>query len=835
MSTIKPVHYTISLTPDLSSFTFSGLCKIHLETSEPAGEVRLKALELDIESCRLTGGSEEKECRFKLDEKKEELIITLPGMHTGDISLSISYKGLINDKMAGFYRSSYKTGSGDLNSIAVTQFEESDARRAFPCMDHPAYKARFSIEMIIDSQLDAISNEDIDKEETLPGGKKRVLFKTTPIMSTYLLFFGVGTFEKLTDKEDSRVRLYCVPGKIQYGSYGVEFGRKALHYCETYYDIPYPVSKMDLIAVPDFAFGAMENWGAITFRENLLLHYPGITSRGGEYRICEVCAHEIVHMWFGNLVTPTDWKYLWLNESFATLFGYAVVNHYHPEWDMWDHFISGQTAGALERDSLNDTIPIEIPGGEHVVINTSTSPIIYSKGGSILRQLKEYIGDDSFRKGLHHYLKTYAYDNASTREFLKAFEQASGVPVAGLMKTWIEQPGFPLVTVQRDGNSLLVQQRRFTYLDNPADRKNRSGQTWNIPLTIRVGYEDGKFEDIKILFHEKEKHINLDKSFINYKINPGQTGFYRVYYKDIKNLEALKTLIAEKKLSPADRWGCENDLHALVNACIIPFREYLSFLSAYNSEDACLPLTSIANYLYRSFFILSGSWHDPIQKTGLAILETALDRIAYYPGKGESYTTSVLRTQILYDAVFFGSAKTRDFLLQQFHSLCDGREVHPDLLSNTMMAGAFLEPEKAWDVLIRRFTTTESEHDRINILSGLSFFSQKDIIMKALSYVLENVPSRNKYIPITSMVWNRHALPFLWDWYVSHIDELEKFHPIHYERIIASIIPLCGLEREDEVQSFFREYTAKKDTAQQVISLALERLKIHLRIRKENG
>jgi tricorn protease interacting factor F2/3 len=244
-------------------------------------------------------------------------------------------------------------------------------------------------------------------------------------MSTYLVFFGVGEFEFTHDEKDDRVRVATLPGMQAFAHFGADLGRKSLEFSESYYGIAYPLPKMDLIAIPDFAFGAMENWGAITFRENLLLHYPDVTSKSGEERIFEVIAHEIAHQWFGNLVTPSDWKYLWLNESFATFFGFGVVDHYCPDWDTWQQFLYSMTGPALTRDALHETFAIEIPGGEHVVINSSTAPIIYNKGGSILRQIRGYIGEDSFKQGLQHYLKTYEYDCAASSRVIRKSPSAA--------------------------------------------------------------------------------------------------------------------------------------------------------------------------------------------------------------------------------------------------------------------------------------------------------------------------------------------------------------------------------------------------------------------------
>jgi len=360
MNDIRPIHYKIHLEPDLVKFQFAGKLELLLEVPEPASEVSLNILDLAIWKCTLVSEGQGEACGFSVDPRKEELSIFFPRPVISEVFLVIDYVGEINNRMAGFYRSRY-VRDGQERYAAVTQFEESDARRAFPCFDHPAMKATFEVEMIMDGGLTAISNTDIAEEKPVEDGRKLVRFERTPSMSTYLVFFGVGEFEFIQDPGDVLIRVAAVPGKARQGKFSLEFLRKALTYCEEYYGIKYPLSKLDLIAVADFAFGAMENWGAITFRENLVLHDPDKTSKAGEERMCVVIAHELAHQWFGNLVTPEDWKYLWLNESFATYFGYRVVDHYYPEWDVWEQFLQGQTQVALDRDALHETFSIEIP------------------------------------------------------------------------------------------------------------------------------------------------------------------------------------------------------------------------------------------------------------------------------------------------------------------------------------------------------------------------------------------------------------------------------------------------------------------------------------------
>jgi tricorn protease interacting factor F2/3 len=827
MSDAAPLNYRIRLVPDLGRFTFEGQVDIRLHLTEPADEVVLNAAELAVWSCEVLRGEALEPCSFRVDPKAEELRVRLPAEVSGEVLIHMVYTGRINDRMAGFYRSQYSR-DGRTRYIAVTQFQESDARRAFPCFDHPGRKATFDIEMEVSHELAAIANTDMKAQELLKGGRKRVTFETTPTMSTYLVFFGVGDFEMLQDPVDSRVRVLTLPGARPHAAFGLEFGRKALEFSEAYYDIPYPLSKLDLIAVPDFAFGAMENWGAITFRENLLLHYAGITSKSGEERICEVIAHEIAHQWFGNLVTPSDWKYLWLNESFATYFGYGVVAHYYPDWGIWQQFLHGTTAAAMNRDALRENVAIEIPGGEHLVINTSTAPIIYDKGGSLLRQVEGYIGSDNFQKGLRHYLKTHAYRNAESSHLWEAFEAVSDRPVTAMVKNWVEQPGFPLVSARREADALVLSQRRFTYLGDD------SSQTWLIPVNLRVFSAQGEDRRIDVLMEAPEIRIDLGPDAGAYKLNDGQTGYYRVKYADASNLQRLGALVRKKALPPEDRWGIQSDLYALVVAGEAGLDDYLAFLDHYQDEDDYLPLVGITanlGHMHRAagpgtsarIAALAGPW-----------LGTVLGRIGHDPGERENQTTSILRDQILFESVRYGCPEAETFALRRFEDLRRTGTVHPDILRSVLQTGAWCGDGRVFDWMGRRFQSSASEHERLTLLAALGCFRGRAEIEKVLDFVLTSVPPRNTFIPVVALAANRHATSLLWDWYVSRLARIEQFHPMLYERVVAAVIPAAGLERPDEVRAFFTEYMRKTHKAVEVVRLSLERLEINLRLRSGN-
>jgi len=827
MMQCNPVNYKIRLEPDLVNFRFAGTVEILFEAHQAIEEVSLNLLEIAIWNCRILRGDEFVNCAFTVNPEKEELRIKLPGSLSGEFSLKIDYQGVINDRMAGLYRSQYAS-AGKKKFIAVTQFEESDARRAFPCMDHPAQKATFDVVIDIDPDLVAISNGAVQKEELLDNGKKRLVFERTPKMSTYLVFFGIGEFEFSVDKIDRRVRVATLPGMQGFAQFGVEFGRRALEFSESYYGIPYPLPKMDMIAVPDFAYGAMENWGAITFRENLLLHYPEVTSKSGEARICEVIAHEIAHQWFGNLVTPADWKYLWLNESFATYFGNGVVDHYYPQWGTWQQFLHSQTGSALARDGLHETFAIEIPGGEHVVINASTAPIIYSKGGSILRQIQGFIGDKNFQKGLQHYLKTFEYGCAASHHLWQSLESVSRQPVSAMMKSWIEQPGFPLVEARREGRRLVLSQRRFTYLQNDSDQK------WQVPLTIRTYSKAGTTRKLKTLLADSETSIALDDDTAAYKVNDRQTGFYRVKYADKKNLKELAKRIRNQTLSPEDRWGLQNDLFALVKAGDAALEDYLEFLTCYESEDAYLPLAGIASNLFDAYLVVNKRCRQKIASLAMPRFEAVLENIGYQPQTDERNTTALLREQLIWDAALLGSEKAVTFAAHQFAALGRGEAVHPDIMKSVMQVGAFTGSDRIFDWFDQRFRSSQIEHERLNILTALGCFRDEALIRRSQQYVLRAVPARNTFIPVVAMASNPHAIPLMWDWYVSNLAAIEQFHPMLYERVVAAIIPTAGIGRTDEVKEFFRDYLQRTDKAKDVIRLSLEKLEINLRLRATN-
>ncbi len=809
---VLPSHYVIHLEPDLQNFTFDGKVEIVVNADEETDRIELDALELEISKCTVDG----KEVNYDLSMETQKLTLMLNEKMMGEFTLGIEYQGQINDKLVGFYRSKYVSGSEE-KYVAVTQFQENDARRAFPCFDEPGKKATFDIEYVVDKDLFCISNTAIAEEEDLGKGKKRVKFERTPIMSTYLVFFGIGEFEAIeTESRGRPVRLMASPGNAsKYGKFGLDFGVKSLEYCEDWFGVQYPISKLDLIGTPAFAHGAMENWGAILFRENLLLYYPGITSKMQELRIEEVIAHEIVHQWFGNLVSPISWKYLWLNESFATFFSFLVVNNYYPEKRVWEFFVASETAPALNSDGRHATLPIEVPEDTGQGMTIKNVNILYNKGGSVLRQMMVYLGEESFQKGLRHYLDKFKYSVASSGDLWKSIQEASGKPVVDLMESWVLQPGYPVVMVKRDGNVLKFVQRRFTFLPNDSD------QTWMVPISIRA-FKGETVVDKSFMLDTKEGSLDLGTEFDSFKVNMEATGFYRVRYEK-SEWEHLGKLIREKRISATDRWSLEEDMYGFLRSKDISLDEYLNFLSFYDQEDHAMPLKNIAGHLSNLFELFDDERRDMVADHGKRILEQAIEKINFDPVDGEDLAISMARPDIIWAAVRLGSEVASVRAMELFNKLKKGETISADLLSTVLRVGALKTNDFEW--FAEKLRSAQNEQEIVNYGAAITQVSDPELIKKVEDFIFEEIPYRNRGGAIAMLASNPMAKKTLWEWYLANLDNFEKLHPFMYQIALVSIISR-SIDKETDVREFFEGYLKKNPRVSDAIEVGFENLEM---------
>ncbi|MBN1876823.1 MAG: M1 family metallopeptidase [Anaerolineae bacterium] len=830
---MKPIHYSLYLEPDFKSFAFKGRVDIEIEVSIPVDpdmpgeQVVLDAHQLDIERCVLFVHGKEQECVFSVAPQLQQLVVALPSVPAGNFQLSIIYTGEINDELVGLYRSKYEM-NGEVHYLAVTQFEEREARRVFPCFDQPSQKATFDIEYLIDDHLAGIANTPIREELLQDGGKKWVRFERTPKMSTYLLFFGIGDFEFIEEAAERwRVRVATTPGKTQYGEFALQMGRKSLEFGETYTGIPFPIAKCDHIAVPDFAFGAMENYGAITYRENALLVYPGVTSKMDLTRIASVIAHETAHMWFGNLVSPAAWKYIWLNESFATYFTYVITDHYYPEWQVWEMFIAESLMGGMWRDTLSETVPIELPGQDEINIDASSAPIIYSKGASIIRMLTAYLGEEKLRQGINFFLKQYAFESATSQDYWAAFETATGEPVSTFAESWVYQPGYPLVTVERQGDTLYLAQQRFSFAEVP------SGQVWWIPVNILIFLEDGTTTIINTLMQESTMTLSLPAGTIAFKLNHDQTGFYRVRY-DVAMLAALGDLIKAGSLSAIDSFGVQNDLFALACAGQVSITDYLNFVARYFAQEVWpLPLLNISENLVLLYRLLD-TRREEVCHVGRGIFEHALSVIGMEPRAEDNLHISMLRDTLLWTAFTFGSEEVAAFGEAQFKTLLEGGIVHEDILSSVLKMGS-VTSDRALEYLVNRVMAEATpETEKLSILAALGCFREPDKLRAVMELNLQSVPKKNRAYMLGSVAYNPVAYAFLWEWLLDHFEELRLLHPSHVGRILVNLVPVAGLGREAEVTRFLQAFASQSPMAENTVKMTLEVMAMYGRLRRSS-
>lgn len=818
MSQIKPTHYWVHLEPDLKLFTFHGLTRIDFSLSESTTEIRLNAKELKILKIKLnlSSKSEEIGCSFELQPEKEELVIKADNLIQGVYSMEIEFDGTLNDMLYGFYRSRL-TYNGKVTYMATTQFEERDARAAFPCFDEPALKATFDLEFLIPENLKAVANTDILEEKSLPEGKKIVKFERTPIMSTYLLYFGVGEFEFLEDSSKSpKLRIVAPPGKAQYGKFALDIARKSFDYGEKFFQAPYPISKCDFIVVEDFAAGAMENYGAITFRENLLLAYPNKTSKPQMVAIAAVVAHEITHMWFGDLVSPARWKYIWLNESFATYFTSAIPDYYFPEWKSWESLIGGRGLGGFARDALKSTVPIELPGDQEINIDASSAPIIYAKGALIMRILEGYIGEEKFFQGIRHFLQKFAFNSATSDDCWAAFEEATNEPITEFANSWVKQEGYPFITVSQEENTVILEQHRFTML--PME----SQAIWFIPLKIRVFKEDGTDEILKFVMKSQTFQFDLPSDVVTFKLNADQTGFYRVKYS-VEHFRKLGEFAKSKQLNVYDRFGLQNDYFNFMQRGDYSIEDYLAFLRDYYSEESsALGLSNIASNLVR-LELLAPGFVEKIKETGRLIAENGLELIGYLPKTEEIAMISQTRNDLLWMGGHFGSEKIKTFASKYFQTVLAGETISPDIFQSIVRLGAEQFPD-AWDYMESQVTDPNvPEAVKQYWLAAFGSFNDPNLLKKALDLNLTKIPKLNRAQILIMVARNPIAKDWIWKYYHSNFQQLMKELPKSVlGNTLAMIPPIGALTDKEDVLSFLDQIGKMVPPARGVAEMAAE-------------
>ncbi|MEA3399217.1 MAG: M1 family metallopeptidase, partial [Patescibacteria group bacterium] len=759
---ITPIKYNLTLKPDLNSFTFDGKEEIQISLDKEIKSITLHSKGLDIETVKI---SQKKNFQFadKITYNQKTETVTFyfkKNIKKGRAKISIVFKGIINDKLRGFYRSKY-TIKGKTKYLATTQFEATDARRAFPCFDEPSHKAKFNVSLIIPGSYTAISNTLPSSIKEHEGGYKIVNFSPTPKMSTYLLAFIIGEFEYLEGftKDKVQVRVFTTKGKKHQAKFALEVAIKSLEYYNEYFNIPYPLPTLDLIAIPDFESAAMENWGAVTFRETAILVDKKHTSLSAKQWVAIVISHELAHQWFGNLVTMHWWTDLWLNEGFASYMENLCVDHLFPKWKIWDLYLGGRYNLALRLDSLSNSHPIEVKVNHPDEISEIFDMVSYAKGSAVVRMLAEYLGHDKFRDGLRHYLKKHSYKNTQTVQLWESFEKISKKPIKEMMNSWTKQTGYPLVKVDEN----KIEQERFF-----SSRKiKRIKQLWNIPI------------DGKLITKRKEKFES------NGKINLHEKSFIRTQYKNLPKL---------KNLSTEDRLGIIRDLFALAEGGYISTPEVLEFCLKYKNEKEYVVWSEIATGVNRIHSLV------PIDKYALELFSPLARRL------GWESKNIFLKNLALSQVAYYGDKK----IIKEAQKRFKKGNIPADLRSIIYNITARNGSEKEWKTFHKMYLKEEMHEEKERCGYALTRFKDKKLLTKTLEFAMSD-EVRNQDTPflITATWRNKEGRDLTWKFIKKNYKKILKEYGEGGHFLSGLLTPLgthlTGLE---EIKKFFKKNTA---------------------------
>ena len=814
--TVLPRRYELSIEPDLDAATFAGEEAVAVEVVEPVSEIVLNAKELEIDEAWLTVAGDRIDCTVSLDAERERLLLTpTRDIDPGDANVHVRFHGILNDKLTGFYRSVYTDQDGVQRVIGATQMEATDARMAFPCWDEPDLKSVFAVTIVVADGLLAISNAAEVGRTPTGDGRVAVEFADTIPMSTYLVAFVVGPLE-VTDPVDVRgtpLRVVHVPGKAHLAPFALEVGAFCLEWFADWYGIPYPGDKVDLIALPDFAAGAMENLGAITFREAVLLIDPAHATQVELQRVADVIAHELAHMWFGDLVTMKWWNGLWLNEAFATFMELAAVDAFRPEWQRWAAF-TNERAAAFAVDSLESTRPIEYPVRSPADADGMFDVLTYQKGASVLRMLQQFLGEDGFRAGIRLYLKSREYGNAETTDLWDAIEEATGEPVRHIMDTWIFQGGHPMVNVDASGDDVMFEQRIFRFMRTDDER------LWAVPLLARVGDDTHRF-----LLNERSDITHWKGATGGVVANARGHGFYRVRYSP-SLLAALQPKVMQ--LAPVERALIIDDTWAAVLAGDTDALALLDLLKGYKDESDPAVWATIAGVLGAIDRILDGDGRAAFQSYVRDLAGPALKHFGWEAAPGENELARQARQTVITIIGTIAADRSVQARAREVHASGDA---DPNVMAATVAIVAATGTADDHAAYLDKYKTSSSPQEQLRYLYALGAFPDQQLAQETLALTLTDaIRSQNAPFLIQLLLQNRDVNELVWEFVKGEWDAINARFPDNtIPRLLGGVTTLSTPELEADVERFLAAHPGP--LAVKTIEQHLELLKINTALR----
>jgi len=779
--------------------TFSGKVTIQFEGAQDP--LIVDAARLGVESSSLDGHP----IGFHADPGKGTL--EFAGVSSATHRLELVYRGEVDpNSLVGFYVSPAGPGY-----CLTTMLFPTGSRRLLPSFEDPAVKTVYRLVVTVDPDLKVIFNTS-PSSERLVDGRREATFEPTPRMSAYLLYLGIGPFDTLTvPGHPWSVTVAASPGRAPAGRYSAERASEILAGYEAYYGIPYPLPKLDLVALENFWAGAMENWGAIAFRESAVLVDPSTTVRERRTNLL-VLAHEIAHQWFGNLVTPMAWDDFWLNESFATFVSHLLVSRLFPEERPWTYFLWRYYGRSLEEDSRSHTHPVKVPVASADELGEVADDVTYGKGAAVLRMIDSYLGESTFRKGLSAYLAKHQYANARAEDLWGALAEASQKPVARIMTEWITRPGYPVVHVSWSDGQLTLRQSRFRGDGTP------SPGVWPIPLTIETPH--GK----ESLVFETAELTRALPSPEGLRINPGRTAFVRVAYDD-----GLFDQVRNEFLTwgPIDQWGVIVDALAFVFAGMVPLERFLEMVEASRTLSDEIPVEAVTEALSRLYLPL----HDVPSFLAVArgFLRTQVERVGLDRRPGETEPAWLIRETLAERLVEMDPAFAQELALR-FPALDDAA---PELRLAILLAYARAGGSSAFDPLVARLRSTVADGERVQLLRALVGFQEPTLVRRALDLIPSPGVTPSGAL---DMFWGLRTNPAAgapaFDWYRERSQSLSEMWAGTgmTSTVLTWGIPLMGLDREESVGAYFRDHTPAE--ARMGVAQGLETLHLWTRLRR---
>ena len=736
---VVPTEYAIRIVPRIEKFSFTGTETVKVLLRKPVRQIALNALELDISTASVDGKPLPKSA-IAVDRKQELLTLALgEELPAGEHTIALAFSGKINEQGQGLFYAPYQEkGSGAKKVMLGTQFEATDARRLFPCWDEPSFRARFQLTAVVPENWLAVSNMPIESE-TKVGGGKEVRFAVTPSMSSYLNVFVAGELELIeTQSKGVQIRVVTTKGKAEWGRYALESSVKLLDYYNDYFGVPYPLPKLDQIAIPGGFGGAMENWGGITYFENSLLFDPKSTSDDAKQDIFAVIAHEMAHMWFGDLVTMAWWDNLWLNEGFASWMGTKSTASFNPQWEVWlrknvprnpTRRTGIAKEQAMEGDVRSTTHPIQQPVATEAEANSAFDDITYQKGQSFIRMLESFLSEQVFRDGIRRYMAKHKYSNSTTADLWHELAEASGKPVVEIATNWVQQPGFPVVEVKREDDKVLLRQERLT-----VNFKNAPALRWQIPLTYS-GAGQGKSES-RLMANATDILDKIPSNAV-LKLNVDGAGNYRVQYDD-KSWDLL--LASLPTLKVGDRVNLLSDEWALVQANCAPLARYLRLVEALPSVTELAERNQIINaFDFTNRLLVGHPDREKFQRYGRSILRPTFDALGWEPKLDEAVKLSNLRASViaalgdLNDPGVIAGCRDR---FQKY--LEDSSTVPPDLRRPILLIVGRYADEATWQKIHELGLATTNFGEKQNYYDALACATDPILIKKTLQIALTN-------------------------------------------------------------------------------------------------